>query len=291
MSDIYNGFEPFFKDVSVNKNIIPLESSHEEKKTKSRVLMVDSRDRDRTLYPDINSYCITLNEVFENVVSVEVLNVCVPFKVPIIDQTFSTLTISTKINDQTPFVSSIVELPSIYTSKNLSKNISLIADRLLEHKIGFDYINLTQKVQFTKDTTHKTLKINFNGNTRLAALFGFKDSYSDYSTSSSSITSDKPSVFESYYDNTNNYIVMKIKNIDIYKSNNKVINKASAIIHRNQDHLNVDNSEKIIKNFNPPLSIFNLDVKFLDYFGNKVNLEDDHSFQLKITTLKQGRRL
>ena len=79
MSDIYNGFEPLFKDVSINKNIIPLDKSHYEDKIKNHIVIVDSRDRDCLVHPNINEYSITFNEAFQNVVSIEVVNLCVPF--------------------------------------------------------------------------------------------------------------------------------------------------------------------------------------------------------------------
>ena len=291
MSDIYNGFEPFFKDVSANKNIIPLDYSHEQDKTKNHIVIVDSRDRDTSLYPNINEYSIKFNEAFENVQSVELLNACIPFKLPI-NEGYQSITVKkdNSIEEKTHVI------PTFYTSDSLETILEILNGHLTDSEVNVEYNHGTRKISlnYTGNTANISC-YSFNSQ-EFADLLGFDTlEYENNDVENPSrlntLIADKEIPLHEFFDNTNNYIVMKIKNLDIYKSNNQTINKSTAIIHNDKDMLNLDNTCQLIKRFNPPLPIFNLDIKFYNYKGEKVTLEQDHSFQLKITTLKQGRRI
>ena len=78
MAGVSSGFEPFFRDVSINPNIIPLEETSKDEATRTKYLVIDSRDRDVAKY-NINKYEIPLNEHFENVVSIELQSIKLPF--------------------------------------------------------------------------------------------------------------------------------------------------------------------------------------------------------------------
>lgn len=96
-----------------------------------------------------------------------------------------------------------------------------------------------------------------------------------------------------FTDNTEPYIVMKISGMDIIQSNNQITNRATAIIYENPDATNINFQDTVRKKFNPPRPISNFKVSFYKYNGElyDFNLNNEHSIVLKITTLKQGRRV
>ena len=75
-------FEPFFKDVSVNPNIIPMNSEKMEEKVRSRMVFIDSRHRDITKFPNPSKYEIIFSEPFENVSAIELISTQIPFSDP-----------------------------------------------------------------------------------------------------------------------------------------------------------------------------------------------------------------
>lgn len=301
MSDIYNGFEPFFKDVSVNPSIIPYTDKHNLDKTKDHFLILDSRDRDIVQYPDIHEYTINLNEPFENVVSVEVLNTSVPFYNTIVDDHNNKFKI--KYND----FEYDVELPELIMSQfstpakindyveDVNSNIAVIGNgciKLEYQRWNKTFIFKTERpllaVHFALFDANKHItEVDFTGNKTLANLLGFNDQ--SYLFINGSIGS----VFKVNLTDWSgeNYIILKIKNVDIYKSTNKALNKATAIIYENPDSFNMNYIESLKRKHNPPISFSNLNIKFLRHSGGSFHLSKDHTIQLKITTLKQGRRM
>ena len=88
------------------------------------------------------------------------------------------------------------------------------------------------------------------------------------------------------------YIVVKITGMDLYQSNNSTVNKATTVIYKVPDSTNMNNEEIVVKKCNPPLPIFNLKVAYYTHDGSLCDFQQaEHSLKLKITTLKQGRRL
>lgn len=82
MSRIDESMHPFLTDISANSHIIPPDKSNRIEKTKTYDVVVDSRERDTNLYPNPNSYEIKFLEPFQDVISVEVVSVNVPFANP-----------------------------------------------------------------------------------------------------------------------------------------------------------------------------------------------------------------
>ena len=93
--------------------------------------------------------------------------------------------------------------------------------------------------------------------------------------------------------NTNEpYIIMKISGMDLLQSNNNIINRSTAILYEHPDSTNINFQDSICKRFNPPKSVVNFKIAFYNYDGSLYDFEtQEHSIVLKITTLKQGRRV
>ena len=78
-ASVTSGFEPFFRDVSVNPNIIPMDDTAQDEKKRSKYVFIDSRDRNTVKHNSANKYEISFNEPFENVISVELISIKLPF--------------------------------------------------------------------------------------------------------------------------------------------------------------------------------------------------------------------
>jgi hypothetical protein len=291
MSDIHNGFESFFKDVSFNPNIIPFNEKHSIDKTKDHIVIVDSKDRDVEKYPKRSAYAINFNEPFENVVSVEVLNTRVIFNESIINQTNNILKLTFSDDGGSNVVTTEIKLPTLYGNyTSIHGYIDSINKLFLNDPDAYDlYVTLTDN-KFTFKSKHNLYEINFLDNISLANLLGFSDKLYRPVLNTDRLLEISSELPITILDLRNDYIIMTIKDINIYKSNNKVLNKATSIIYETPDSSHLNYIESIKKRFNPPISIFNFNVKFCKHSGELYNFDSDHTIQLKITTLKQGRR-
>lgn len=166
--------EPFFKDVSYNPNIIAPDKNNQSDITKTVDVFVSSTDRNM-LTQSSNKYTVNFDEPYNNVVSVEIMHVHIPFDV---------------------------------------------------------------------------------SNT------------------------------------SNGYVVMKIDEVDIIRSNNKTMNKASMVIYE-QPHANDYYSGiQYLKKFSFPKAVFNFRVTFYNDDGSLYDMGTmEHTIHLRIKFLKQGRRV
>lgn len=257
MTNISNSFDPFLTDTSYDPFIIPVDKANREEKIKTHLVHIDSRERDTAIYPNPNKYKIQLIEEYKDVVSVQVLNTKVPF-------VRGTATIP---ND---FVQEVnIVIPASTTIESSSSG----TEAYNLNQSGTDY---SGGISGTNTISNTGASI-FNTNVDLCT-FEIPNPRSDPSVP-------KPPAL---YD----YIIMKVEGVDVFKSNNRTCNKATAMIYESQEGHFSNHIETAEKKMNPLRSIYHFNVSFYNFDGTLVDFDNqEHSIQLKITTLKQGRMM
>jgi hypothetical protein len=247
-------------------------------------VVVDSKDRDMKLFPNPNSYEITLYDDIEDVLNVQLLNISVPLSSYLINNTFNTFQLT--IGDTTSNITldkgdySATELAAEITSK-----MNIVSNKFLcEYVPKLDHFIFRSKIAYSIDfTTNKN---------SLAPLLGFDIAiYNGIITDNSTY----PYVIESPYRKNfdfNNYIIMNIDQFDINKSSNTDLNRSFAIIPANYNILNISDDPIIKKYFSPPLArLSKLRIRFFDRFGNPYEFNNlDHHFELIFESMKQKRK-
>ena len=85
-----NDFQKILPDENFNYDnhiIKPPSIEREEQKRTFSTLIIDSRDRNYNIYPNANDYTIDLDEVYQDVLSIELVSAKVPFSNYLINST------------------------------------------------------------------------------------------------------------------------------------------------------------------------------------------------------------
>jgi hypothetical protein len=267
-------------------------------------LIIDSRDRNTTLYPNPNKYTIRIDEGLQDVVSIELAISDFPFNEYNITPNNNILHISNEPSG--PNVTYIpVEIPpGRYDGPELSTTIAT--------EISAVFPNTAWDVQFNSNTSKITLSssntafsLNFKNTIprkfdeidvydymprSIGRILGF--SPEEYTTTESSpfkITAPYPVDLRN-----ESYIIMFLSRAKIYLSQNNASNQCFAILRleNNDKWLSTLNTEPVRKSFTPPIpDLSSLRFKFVDYYGNAYDFQNkEHRFELIVTMLKQGRK-
>lgn len=247
----------------------------EQSKRYTRV-MVDSKDRNRELFPNPNIYEITLEDDIDDVVTAELLSVHIPMSQYMINTYYNTF----------EALSTVVTIPvGDYSPDDLALVVtSAMGDT--DYKVSF----ITQTDNYVFRSKHVfTLKFD----TPLAKLFGFDTNtlYTSTATGNSPWVHEVKAPFRKDFD-YNNYIIMCIDQFDINKSTSTVLTKSFAIITKDMQQGRVSLDSKVKKRFNPPLPrLQKIRVKFYDRYGNPYNFSNmDHHFEVLFESYKQKRK-
>jgi hypothetical protein len=247
-------------------------------------LAVDSRIRDKDLFPNPNHYDLLLDDDINDVVSAQLIYVDMPLNAYTINEYFNTLNF---IFDNSSY--KIVLDTGNYDATTLLEELNLKFDNLL----GVDNIMVSynRKKDSYSFTSTKPFSFLFpkTGNT-LSYLLGFRDG-----TTYTSSQVDNEYVISSEFKlnfNYNNYAIMDIEQFDVLKSIDSDLNKSFALIPRAYNIQNIIDLPQYIKRFSPPIGkLAKLRVKIYDRFGNDYDFQNqDHRFEILITSFKQQRK-
>ena len=124
--------EELSQEFSRHAVIQPPEIKTRDVETRSVRILIDSRDRDRSLYPSANSYCVSVPEDVRDVISVELLSYDVPFNDYNITEKNNVLHTAYMNEGQSDYdpVETIVIPPGKYTAESL--------ETALNHGIDYD---------------------------------------------------------------------------------------------------------------------------------------------------------
>ncbi len=265
----------------IEHSIIPPPSikSKIKQKTDSFKVIIDSRDRDFSIYPNASKYTIQLNESINDVVSIQLSDYNIPFSKTLINDTNNTLNYST--NNGTNWYQ-IYLTNGNYTGTQLAAELTAKLVTNVNYLTSITFSSITQKFTFTAPNNNFVLRFinSINDKNNLYSILGF--STIDY-TSSPTIVS--PNIVNLDKDS---YIIMKLENAITNISNNDTINKSFAVI---KDTILSD--ELIKKDFNPPMNNFSkFIIEFNDYYGNLYQFNGkEHRLEFIIETLSKTENI
>lgn len=275
-----NNFDVFYK----NALIPPPEERNEV--IKYTRIAVDSKDRDKSLFPNANKYEIKLSNEIVDVISAKLINADIPLSMYMINQYFDTVVVqvgSTTYNVQLD-----------HGDYNESQLATLLTDSI-NTTIGSNVFSVTyntNKDNFTFASS-QVFSLDFNeGPNNLADLLGF-DKVTYTSTNGGSapytniITSDYRKNFK-----FNNYIIMYIDHFDVYQSPTNDLDRCFAIIPVEYDRLSISDKNDLKKVFSPPVPrMTKLIISFFDRYGNPYDFNNiNHRFELLIKSHKHPRK-
>ena len=234
--------------------------------TRSIQVVVDSRDRDKKIYPQAYSYAIEFDNPFCDVVSVELSSANIPLSRRNVDSS----------NCAFFFNGGLVTFPLSRQYYSVSEILSfLVSQTALTVTFDSNRFTFSSLAPFT---------LSFQLPNSACFLLGFADN-SVNSSLANSLTSTSDASLLGFTP----YAVLSIGGFKNLTSVSNVVRETFAIIDEDCKY-----KEKIAtKYFNPPLAdLRRLRIKITDSEGNPYPFsQKDHYFQLKMSCLKNGRSL
>lgn len=246
-------------------------------------VVVDSRLRNKTLFPNPNDYEIVLDDDINDVFMAQMIYIEMNCNMYLINKYCNTLVVNVGgINNQ------VVLDVGDYDNNSFVAELQSKLDAVLgAGAITISYTSKTDKYKFTSASPF-TLKFKDYKNS-LALMLGFQDN-NDYSAQGSG-----PFVLEADYRrnfNFNNYVIMDIDQFDLLKSDDRDLNKSFALIPKTYNAFNLIDQPQYIKRFSPPIAkLSKMRIRLYDRFGNDYDFQNvDHRFEMLLTSFKQKRK-
>lgn len=249
-------------------------SSSSSFQERSRHVVVDSASRNTTLYPTPTSYEVTLDSTVNDVVSVELVNVYLPFTMPLVCASAG----NTFVMNGT-----IVTVPEgNYANKDVTVLVAAI-DRLVNLRVdsdfGFAFDDVTEKFMFTSSSS--SLTMDFGASGVLADILGFQRRVYT-STANAILATHRKNLNAHAFQNT---IVMRLNDYARVVSNNAALDTCFCTLMRHDDVQDmrckhVLETPKLV--FHPALNkVSKLKVTFTDLAGKPYDFDgQDHHFEL-----------
>lgn len=235
-------------------------------------VIIDSRDRDTSIYPNPNKYWIPLEHEIEDVQTGEIVLMDVPLSGYIVNNFNNVLNISGH--------GSVLLPVGNYDAAGLALVIQTTIRAYGYPDFTCTYNNILDKLVF--DNATFTLSFDkSNVSLATARLIGCVPScsYSLPFTSPNRINL-----------NVNNYIVLNIDMFSINTSANSVIDRTTALVHPKNALLNFWSvTNHIKKYFNPIIGrVDRLKISFTDYYGNPYDFQNiDHRIEILFESRRQ----
>lgn len=248
-------------------------------------VVVDSRIRNKSLFPNPNDYEVPFDDDINDVIKAQLIYIDLPFSTYLVNTNFNKVVVNIGGVDKIAVLST-----GDYDTTSFTTELQAALDRatVTPSTITASYVQRTDSFKFTSASAF-TIKFVNQTNT-LALLLGFADN-KDYPATNTGSNYELVASFRRNF-NYNNYIIMDIDQFDLLKSIDKELNKTFAIIPKNYDVLNMAEDAQYTKRFSPAIPKLNkLRVRFYDRFGNNADFQNmDHRFELLITSFKQKRK-
>jgi hypothetical protein len=274
--------EDFYK-----KAVIKFPEDYVDEETKYTRVVVDSRVRNKTLFPNPNSYEIPFEDDINDVKTAKLVYMDIPMSLYLINANFNTIYFNINSN------SYIATIPNgNYSPTELATEIQVQMRTVatsLSIATTFTVTYNTRLDNFTFESDRLAFSLLFAGKPKnLASLLGFSDSKAEYTSDTNrEITSEFRKNF-----NYNNYIIMDIEQFDMLKSIDRDLNKSFAMIPEKCTNLNIIGELNIVKHFSPSIPrLTKLRIRLYDRFGNPYDCQNmDHRFEIVFTSFKQKRK-
>jgi len=274
--------EDFYK-----KAVIKFPEDYVDEETKYTRVVVDSRVRDKTLFPNPNYYDVPFEDDINDVKTAKLIYIDIPMSLYLINTNFNTIYFNINSN------SYMATIPNgNYTATELATEIQTQMRTVASSSsiaTTFTVTYIPRLDNFTFESDRLAFSLLFAGKPRnLAILLGFSDMKTQYTSDTNREIS---SEFRKNF-NYNNYIIMDIEQFDMLKSIDRDLNKSFAMIPNSSTNLNIIDELNIIKHFSPSIPRLNkLRVRLYDRFGNPYDCQNmDHRFEIVFTSFKQKRK-
>lgn len=265
-------------DIYKQHALIPPSQADRHIATKHTRIVIDSKDRNTTYYPEPNCYEIKLDDDIEDVTSVQLLNIDLPLPNYLINKYFNTFQIIISPQGAIDVVLDNGNYSAIELAQHITTKLNMIPGISQTFEVLYD--NKKDNYIFSSSSG---FALSFEEPNSLDRLLGFKSKIYITNTSPFQIASEYRRNFE-----YNNYVIMKIAQFDINKSSGNTLHRTFAVIGPHYRQLNISDDPKIIKTFTPALArLASIRVSFVDRFGNPYDFQNmDHRFELLFTSHK-----
>lgn len=275
------------EDYVHNAIIPPPEQLDHEKDIKHTRVIIDSKDRDVSLFPDPNSYEVRFDDDIDDVIGARLISMDVPLSTYLINKYFDRFTVSIGSStyevvldqgDYNPTALATMVTTKLHAATGASANSFLV-----EYVVSRDNFLFRGKTTFS---------ISFPQTNSIHPLFGMKQKvYTSRAEVNGAFTY---VIYSEYRKNFkfNNYAVLTIDSFDLNRSSGNTLHRTFAVVTENYSNLNIADSPKIIKRFTPPIPrLARITIKFTDRFGNPYDFQNmDHCIELDFESYKQKRK-
>lgn len=265
----------------------PKDDTFADNSSKYTRIVIDSRVRNKTLFPKQNDYEIPFEDDINDCYSAKLLYIDLPFPMYLINSNFNKLYFKVGATSYTATIAQgDYSAPAdLATAMTTAMNAALPSTFQVTYNSNLDNFKFNANTAFTLVFSNVSNPLN--------QLLGFSDK--DYTSvadpSTPAYANLVASEFRKNYE-YNNYIIMDIDQFDLLKSIDRDLNKSFAIIPKNYSTLNICDEFAIEKFFSPPIArMTKLRVRFYDRFGNPYDFQNmDHRFEILVTSFKQRRK-
>jgi hypothetical protein len=255
----------------------PTESPTDRTPPKTTKVVIDSRDRNTSLYPEPNHYVIQLVDDIDEVVSAELTMTDVPLSSYLINKHNNNISISKGTPDASASASAVLahmQLPiGDYTKQALAEQ--------LKTTLGIADVTYDPRLD----------KFTFHGDSDFALEFGEKQDciarmlgFAPKRTCSS-VSGLLHAPYRCNF-NVSKYLILTVEGINIINSSNPVLHQSTVLLsHGGMDMIGI---RKIIKFKNPCIPRLNrIEFTFTDYEGNLYDFQNqDHRIDLVFESKK-----
>ena len=242
-------------------------------------IVIDSRDRDTSIYPNSNNYVVDLETEVLEVTSGEVIIKDISMSMYTINSYNDTLLLSILGNDN------VVKLPNgDYVASSFAPVLADALNASLPESHPFTVTHNVSKDTYTISCTSLSagdFSLDFENvqlkQSNIALILGFVPG-----TVYTSVDNVLTAPFRTNFD-ADRYAVMRIDQFTVNNSATSTLHKSTALIGK-VDVLSLRTIIPIKKYFNPPIArMFKLAISFTDYYGNPYEFNNkDHRLEIML---------
>ena len=259
--------------------------------TRTRYVVVDSRDRDSVAHPFPNSYDIRLEDDIADVVSMKLVAADVPFSARLVGEHNRRVPVSFEAPGQAGrLIVDALLPPGEYASPADMASTLAISLRDVSSNPAFTVLHAPRTDSFTLECANVPFWLCFDARPRdtAARMLGFAPDLEYASDASGRLTAPFRCDLS-----PNKYIVMNLApSADVLSSTNNATNRSFAILPRRFSELSIETDAAVFeKRWTPPLGRFaRISVTFTDYDGHPYDFQNqDHVLHLLFTSMRQHR--
>lgn len=246
---------------------------NKENKEKITRIVIDSRDRDKAIFPSPAMYEIQLPDDIDEVTSIELVVSDIPFKA---------YNVSTRNNNFSCNGTEYTIEPGNYTGALLASTLMGV---LTPENVVVTYNQVTDKITFSGSSGAISIEPTKHSLNKTVGL----DTNTTYISDVSNV------IIAPYRINLsdNQYIILNVDQATVNNSINPNLHKSFAVLNPLMSQVNFSNTNtKIIKYLNPPIArITKLKIRLTDYYGELYDFQNhDNRLEFILVSRKHLKR-